>query len=196
MLPLLLPHHHHPPPRPDTRHQLGESDVFIWPSVERSIGIISGCLPTVRALKMHIPESWFKITPSSRKSSSEKSSEPHPLSPLETISKKRTRKTSKRDDLESTNFTNSTQLEDEVEVDERSAITVVAKDGKKDSYSGKKDRDHSGTWRPDKDEMCLTTTTIHRSASMAGAEERSMENLARDGITMTKKFEWNEALRH
>jgi hypothetical protein len=73
-----------------------KSDVFIWSSVEPSVGIISGCLPTMHALAIHVlakfgidtshliarpapkpqqePNSWGNVTP------------------LETISKKRTRK--------------------------------------------------------------------------------------------------------
>jgi hypothetical protein len=170
-----------------------KSDVFIWSSVEPSIGIISGCLPTLRPLMMYILESWFGHKPSTQKSSSNKSSRPYPLNTLETISKKRTRKISKKDELESTNFTNFTQLEDEVEVDANGAVTSLGKDEKKIRVSIRRDHDDSGTWRPDDDEMCLTTTTIHRSASGTGEEDRSTESLDREGITMTTKFEWDEA---
>ncbi|KAF2825712.1 hypothetical protein CC86DRAFT_382720 [Ophiobolus disseminans] len=173
-----------------------KSDVFIWSSVEPSIGIISGCLPTLRPLMMHILESWFKFVPSTRKSASNKSSNPYPLSPLETISKKRTRKISKKDDLQSTNSTNLTELDNVVEVDGHGAVTAAAKNEWKMESGARKDHEHSGMWRPDEDEMCLTTTTIQRSSSGAGLENRSTESLEREGITMTKKFEWDEAPRH
>lgn len=80
-----------------------KSDVFIWSSVEPSIGIISGCLPTLRPLLMHILESFFGYSPSTWRSSGATGS--HGLSPLETISKKRTRKVNKRDILEETQIT-------------------------------------------------------------------------------------------
>ncbi|KAF2024802.1 hypothetical protein EK21DRAFT_77914 [Setomelanomma holmii] len=163
-----------------------KSDVFIWSSVEPSVGIISGCLPTLRPLLKYILETWFKYVPSTNKSTGN-SSRPYPLSPLETISKKRTRKINKKNDLESTNFTmtNFTQLEDDVD-DHRVTITTA-----------RNDRDDSGNWRPDEDEMCLTTTKIHRSESehSANGEHGLVENLERDGITMTTKFEWDENVR-
>lgn len=53
-------------------------------------------------------------------------------------------------------------------------------------------------WRPDNDEVCLTTTTIQRSGSTPGGtsgETHSIDRGGRDGITMTKRFEWDEAMR-
>lgn len=172
-----------------------KSDVFIWSSVEPSIGIISGCLPTLRPLLMYILESCFQFVPSTRKSSSGKGSRTYPMNPLETISKKRTRKISKKDDLESTSFTNFTQLEDEVEDDNKGIVTAVMREDKKTRDSVRRDRDHSGAWRPDEDEMCLTITTIHRGGSLHGGagEGQSLDSVEREGITMTKKFEWDEA---
>jgi hypothetical protein len=171
-----------------------KSDVFIWSSVEPSIGIISGCLPTLRPLLIKILDPWRKLIPSVKKSSSggsSKSSRPYPLNTIETISKKRTRKINKKDELDSLQFT---QLEDEVEV--KANGTVVRESVK---ATGKRDCDNSGNWRPDDDEMCLTTTTVHRSESEAGLtkeENRSLDSLERDGITMTKRFEWDEERHH
>ena len=174
-----------------------KSDVFLWSSVEPSIGIISGCLPVLRPLMMHIMEHWFRFVPVVRKSSTDKSksSRDFTLNPLETISKKRTRKI-KKHDVESTNFTNFTQIEDELEVDAHGAVTQVGKDDKKIRVSVRKDRDETGTWRPDDDEICLTTTTAHRSASEAGVEDRSTEDPDRDRIRITTKFKWDEASQH
>ncbi|KAJ4359435.1 hypothetical protein N0V95_002182 [Ascochyta clinopodiicola] len=169
-----------------------KSDVFLWSSVEPSIGIISGCLPVLRPLMMKILESWFKFAPSTRNSSKQSKSSGFTLSPLETISKKRTRKPRKHD-LESTNMTNFTQIDDEVEVDAHGTVTYIGKEEKKTRVSVRQDHDETGTWRPDDDEICLTTTTVHRSSSGAGVEERSTESLDRDGIRMTTKFEWDEA---
>jgi hypothetical protein len=158
-----------------------KSDVFIWSSVEPSIGIISGCLPTLRP--------WRKLLPSSNKSSSAgtgKNVRPYPLNDLETISKKRTRKISKKDELESLHFT---QLDNEAMFKYDGAVIRAPPRAAM--------RRNPSDWRPDDDEMCLTTTTIHRSQSEAGTGggNRSMDSLDKDGITMTRKFEWDET-RH
>ncbi|KAH7067458.1 hypothetical protein BKA63DRAFT_118165 [Paraphoma chrysanthemicola] len=175
-----------------------KSDVFIWSSVEPSVGIISGCLPTLRPLLKYILEAWFKYIPSTNKSSGT-GSRPYPLGTLETISKKRTRKIKKKDDLESTNFTNTnfTQIEDDVEVDQHGQV-IENKSGQRVVITAaKQDHEDSGKWRPDDDEMCLTTTKIHRSESehSGAGEHRSVDSLERDGITMTTKFEWDESMR-
>ncbi|KAF9698550.1 hypothetical protein EKO04_003923 [Ascochyta lentis] len=171
-----------------------KSDVFLWSSVEPSIGIISGCLPVLRPLMTHILESWFSFVPAIRKSSSDKSSSSRKfsMSPLETISKKRTRKI-KKHDLESTNMTNFTQIDEELEVDAHGAVTCVRNEDKKTRVSIRKECDETGTWRLDDDEMCLTTTTAHRSASREGVEDRSTESLDQDRIRVTTDFKWNKA---
>lgn len=166
-----------------------KSDVFIWSSVEPSIGIISGCLPTLRPLLVHIIHPWRKFIPSSNKSSSTgKGSRPYTL---ETISKKRTRKILKRDELESSQFT---QLEDEVDV--KTDDTAVGTYEKR--LKNPQSHEHSKNWRPDDDEMCLTTTRINRSRDTAEGvtgESKSIHSVDRDGITMTRSFEWDEATR-
>lgn len=152
-----------------------KSDVFIWSSVEPSIGIISGCLPTLRPLMLHILQSWFNFIPSER-SSSGKGSRSISLNPIETIGKKRTRKISKQDTLGGSQFT---ELNDDADTDEE------------------RRGQHSRAWRPDEDEMCLTTTTVHAHSDNRSATEKSTPE-AREGggINVTKEFEWDEATRH
>jgi hypothetical protein len=168
-----------------------KSDVFIWSSVEPSIGIISGCLPTLRPLLIYVLHPWRKLVLSIGKSfSTEQGSNQYQMNPVETISKKRTRKISKRDELESLQFT---QLEDDVKVGEDG--TVVADRGTRP----RPNHEHSGSWRPDDDEICLTTTTIERSGSKTGAtteEDYSTDSVDKDGITMTKRFDWDEGTRY
>lgn len=152
-----------------------KSDVFIWSSVEPSIGIISGCLPTLRPLLLHVMASWFNFIPSER-SSSGKGSRSISLNPIETIGKKRTRKISKRDTLGASQFT---ELNDDVDATE-------------EGHS-----QHSRAWRPDEDEMCLTTTTVHaRNNSRHGLGRTTTDTRDGGGITMTKEFEWDEATRN
>ena len=163
-----------------------KSDVFIWSSVEPSIGIISGCLPTLRPLMIRVLNTFSSHLPSTRKSSSGGGSQPYPLNPIETISKKRTRKISKKDDLEGT-------LVDEVG-------TLASVRGERKSW--KKTRpthEHSKSWRPDEDEMCLTTTTVHGSDKgdiQVGIEDLFPAKNDTRGITMTKEFDWDEAKRN
>lgn len=151
-----------------------KSDVFIWSSVEPSIGIISGCLPTLRPLLLHVLASWFNYIPSER-SSSGKGSRSISLQPIETIGKKRTRKISKQDTLGGSQFT---ELNDDAD---------EAEEGR---------TQHSRAWRPDEDEMCLTTTTVHaRNDSRTGTDRSTPEAGDGGGIVMTKEFEWDEATR-
>ncbi|KAJ4334064.1 hypothetical protein N0V87_007117 [Didymella glomerata] len=152
-----------------------KSDVFIWSSVEPSIGIISGCLPTLRPLMLHVLQSWFNFIPSTR-SSSGKGSRSISINPIETIGKKRTRKISKQDTLGGSQFT---ELNDNVDADEE------------------RRGQHSRAWRPDEDEMCLTTTTVHAHNESRPGTERSVSG-AREvgGINVTKEFEWDEVTTH
>ncbi|KAL5119955.1 hypothetical protein ACEQ8H_002053 [Pleosporales sp. CAS-2024a] len=167
-----------------------KSDVFIWSSVEPSIGIISGCLPTMRPLLLEFLSPWRKLIPPSKKSSSAgsgKSARPYPLNALETISRKRTRKVSNQDELDTLHFT---QLDDESELKE--GVTVT-----RESETAANKRNHTclERWRPDDDDMCLTTTVVQRSDSEAGlkrSDHGSVEEPEREGITMTKRFEWDE----
>ncbi|KAJ4990886.1 hypothetical protein SVAN01_03675 [Stagonosporopsis vannaccii] len=151
-----------------------KSDVFIWSSVEPSIGIISGCLPTLRPLMLHIMQSWFKFVPSER-SSSGKASRSISLNPIETIGKRRMRKMSRQDTLGGSQFTD---LNDDGDMGEE------------------RQRQHSRTWRPDDDEMCCTTTTVRaRSESRVGTGCNTPDERDGNGINVTKEFEWDEATR-
>jgi hypothetical protein len=136
---------------------------------------------------MLILDPWRKFIPSSNKSSSAgKGSHQYPMNPIETISRKRTRKISKRDELDSLQFT---QLEDEVEVKEDGTIV----DGRTQN-----DRIHSRKWRPDDDELHLTTTTIRRAGDGNGGvvrDSKSLDDADRDIITVTRRVEWDET-RH
>ncbi|KAL2017885.1 hypothetical protein VTK56DRAFT_1541 [Thermocarpiscus australiensis] len=82
-----------------------KSDVFIWSSVEPSVGIISGCLPTLRPLMLHVLRTlgFEPATGGGNKGSGPQESG-LTSNPLETISKKRTRKI-RRDILDETQFT-------------------------------------------------------------------------------------------
>jgi len=123
--------------------------------------------------------------PSTRKSSQYTESPAISLDPLETISKKRTRKIAAEDDLERT-------CVDEEESD------PVARSRKKPWSRTKRAPEQTRNWRPDEDEMCLTTTTIHGSdkdGSKAGMEEFLREGREDGGITMTREFEWDEGRR-
>lgn len=150
-----------------------KSDVFIWSSVEPSIGIISGCLPTLRPLLMHILEAVFGYVPASAHASSEGSS------PLETISKKRTRKINKRDVLDETQFT---QLGDDADTD---------------GSAGKdRSRFQSGNRRPAEDEMGLTTVVQGKDSQVSVGMRTDQESLEStrngSGITVSKEFAWGE----
>ena len=151
-----------------------KSDVFIWSSVEPSIGIISGCLPTLRPLLLYIMASWFNFIPSER-SASGKGSRSISLNPIETIGQKRMRKISKQDMLGVSQFT---ELNSDGDAEEEGRTQ------------------HSRAWRPDEDEMCLTTTTVHaRTDSRSGIERSTLETRDGGGISVTKEFGWDEATR-
>lgn len=152
-----------------------KSDVFIWSSVEPSIGIISGCLPTLRPLMLHILQSCFNYIPSTRASSG-KGSHSISINPIETIGKKRTRKMSKQDTLGGSQFT---ELDDIVDADAE--------------WRGQ----HSRAWRPDEDEMCLTTTTVHApNESRPGTERSTSGSKKEGGINVTTEFDWDEVTTH
>ncbi|CAO2655321.1 Nn.00g103850.m01.CDS01 [Neocucurbitaria sp. VM-36] len=162
-----------------------KSDVFIWSSVEPSIGIISGCLPTLRPLLVRVLDTCSSHIPSTRKSSVKNDSQPYPLNPIDTISKKRTRKITKNDDLERT-LVDGTDTK------------VGARGERKSWVKAKHNHEHSKSWRPDEDEMCLTTTTVHGSDkgdSQVVIEDLFAGRSDAGGITMTKEFDWDEAKR-
>ncbi|KAL6709108.1 hypothetical protein ACN47E_001924 [Coniothyrium glycines] len=161
-----------------------KSDVFIWSSVEPSIGIISGCLPTLRPLLMRISSVVTSHIPSTRRKSSPHDTESNtqPMTPLETISKKSTRKISRRDDLAESTMDGT--------------VDTLIESKRKSWNKLKGDQEHSKNWRPDEDEMCLTTTTVHGSDkddAATGVEDFFKGEPA--GITMTREFDWDEGRR-
>jgi hypothetical protein len=121
---------------------------------------------------LHILQSWFNYIPSEH-SSSGKRSRSVTLDPIETIGKKRTRKISKNDTLGGSQFTDPNE---DVEVNEER-------------------REHSGAWRPDEDEMCLTTTTVRARSDNRLETERISPDEDGGGINVTKEFEWGEVVR-
>ncbi|KAF1949657.1 hypothetical protein CC80DRAFT_510359 [Byssothecium circinans] len=74
------------------------SEVFIWSSVEPSVGIISGCLPTLRPLLTHILEKTGYKSGGSGSGRAGSEGGRH----VETISKKRTRKIETREVFDET----------------------------------------------------------------------------------------------
>ena len=86
------------------------------------------------------------------------------------------RKISKQDTLGGSQFT---ELNDNVDADEE------------------RRGQHSRAWRPDEDEMCLTTTTVQTHNESRPGTERSASG-AREGggINVTKEFDWDEVTTH
>ncbi|KAH8624623.1 hypothetical protein IG631_20088 [Alternaria alternata] len=160
-----------------------KSDVFIWSSVEPSVGIISGCLPTLRPLLLQVTDVLSRSLPSTLKGSQHIQSPAHSLDPLETISKKRTRKIKVNDTLEGTTVTQT-----EIRTDRKSWMR------------SNKDHEPWGRSRLDEDEIGLTTTHVHGECPNAGrkasSEVRISESPPNDrrerGITLTTEFEWDE----
>ncbi|RYN79723.1 hypothetical protein AA0117_g3550 [Alternaria alternata] len=160
-----------------------KSDVFIWSSVEPSVGIISGCLPTLRPLLLQVTDVLSRSLPSTLKGSHHIESPAHSLDPLETISKKRTRKIKVNDTLEGTTVTQT-----EIRTDRKSWMR------------SNKDHEPWGRSRLDEDEIGLTTTHVHGECPNAGrkasSEVRISESPPNDrrerGITLTREFEWDE----
>ncbi|CAJ2504739.1 Uu.00g121330.m01.CDS01 [Anthostomella pinea] len=152
-----------------------KSGVFIWSSVEPSVGIISGCLPTLHPLLLHMLDK-FGYDPTSQKSSENNNS--HTLNPLETISKKSTRKLWKRDILVETQFSH---LGDENEAEQGTHFD--------------RSKRQTQAWRPDEDEMSLTTTTIEaRDRQRHNNHDGSSLGSIHEGkIVMTKEFEWGDS---
>ncbi|KAI4650296.1 uncharacterized protein J4E79_009565 [Alternaria viburni] len=145
-----------------------KSDVFIWSSVEPSIGIISGCLPTLRPLMMKVINALSTRLPSSFKSSQHSESSGPSLNPLETISKKRTRKINLKDTLGDTinNDTRSQWGKSRLDEDEM-CLTTTTVHG-----------ECPGT------ALCKEGSVTTSELSQSMRRER--------GITMTKEFAWDE----
>ena len=163
-----------------------KSDVFIWSSVEPSVGIISGCLPTLRAPLMHFLRTVFGYEDPF--GSSGGSHQPaHQLPEIETISKKKSRKPVK-DILEETQKSQITQ-------------TTLVGDEKDDPILEQRpsfsrfgsNRNEKVVLRPDEDEVCLTTVIEGKdNQSNNQAEEKSLSESG-EGIKVHKDFTWWES---
>lgn len=178
-----------------------KSDVFIWSSVEPSIGIISGCLPTLRPVMMRVLDAVFGYVPSSLSGSGGRSggvssrSRSMRLQTLETISKKRTRPMRRGD-----------EILDSVMDNESDEYKQNTEDGSPGGGSRVRPVYHkrssqSGAWRPDEDEMCLTTTVIQGkdSNSIGGDSAERGDSREQTGdigqVVVTKEFAWGEGPR-
>ena len=160
-----------------------KSDVFIWSSVEPSVGIISGCLPTLRPLLLQVTDALSRSLPSTLKGSHHTESPGQSLDPLETISKKRTRKIKVSDTLDGTTVT-QTEIRTE----------------RKSWMRSRNDHEPWGRSRLDEDEIGLTTTHVHGECPNAGRKESSDIRISESpptdrrerGITLTTEFGWDE----
>ncbi|KAF2016342.1 hypothetical protein BU24DRAFT_441549 [Aaosphaeria arxii CBS 175.79] len=167
-----------------------KSDVFIWSSVEPSIGIISGCLPTLRPLLMFILRKYFGHVPAPRKRLS-RGDGSQPLDTLETISKKSTRKPSRMNDLEETRMgdEDDDNNQNEGQEDDHSATGRLTTNGQ---------HTQEGSLRPDRHEMCFTTTVIEGTESKTHSRHGGDSPASREepsGITVSKEFNWGEGTR-
>lgn len=178
-----------------------KSDVFIWSSVEPSIGIISGCLPTLRPVMMRVLEFVFGYVPSSFSGSGGRSggrsggkgTRSTRLVTLETISKKRSRPVRRGDEILDSVMDN--------ESDEYKQDTEDGSSGGRVRTVYHKRSSQSGAWRPDEDEMCLTTTVIQGkdNGSIGGDSAERGDSRERSGdigqVVVTKEFAWGEGPR-
>jgi hypothetical protein len=177
-----------------------KSDVFIWSSVEPSIGIISGCLPTLRPLMMHTLKRVFGYVPrsvgsggSSRDKRSKSSKGSHKIMTLETISQKRTRKIRRDEEVLDSHIG-----DDELDSDEQVGGGSMVQ---KTVFFRNKRGSQSGAWRPDEDEMCLTTTVIQGKEQRSSDESNDLRTDGNSGgsgigqVVVTREFAWGEGQR-
>lgn len=151
-----------------------KSNVFIWSSVEPSVGIISGCLPTLRPLLTWVLHKWFGYAPRVESA--------HGVSPIETISKKRTRTRPRRTDneLEETQFENDDNM-----LQSKSRHRVLSRFGS----------ENGGKARPGDDEVCLTTIVASKgnsNGSLKTNETSEQDTTQPAGIVVKKQFGWDE----
>ncbi|KAH8674125.1 hypothetical protein BX600DRAFT_509319 [Xylariales sp. PMI_506] len=162
-----------------------KSDVFIWSSVEPSVAIISGSLPTMQSLAIHVLAKLGVDTsrfisgrpPRAAPRQQQQDDRGDSVNPLETISKKRTRTIKSKwgmSILESTQFS---RLEGE----------------ENHNYPISPGRDLPQTWRVD-DEAGLTSTAAYSHGQPGAASTTSASITSSDGGIMVKKeFQINDA---
>lgn len=118
------------------------------------------------------------------------------LNTIETISKKRTRKVRRTD---------PNALDTALEEDEAVESQEEPANPQHKGLFRNKRGSQSGAWRPDEDEMCLTTTVIQGKGINGGrkVDEESLEDGAGDEggghrmsnmgqVVVTKEFAWDE----
>jgi len=143
---------------------------------------------------MHVLNGVFGMKDSSAKYSGGSPGASQKLHTIETISKKRTRKITKRDPWGETQFTNLEEDDDDKKDEiEMSPRIVHAKPQLKHRFS-KENGQQSGTWKPDEDEdeMCLTTTTIRGKEGRKVDEERLESGMGMEAISGQREFAWGE----
>jgi hypothetical protein len=167
-----------------------KSDVFIWSTVEPSVGIISGCLPALRPLLMRIM-STCGYTPSEHTASHSKGKESAEESALETISKKRTRKPGEV--MGDTQFLES--------IDEEMGEGGDGEDGNGDGDGEMQDvelgdapgdENHSRHWRLDDHNVSRTTMVQGQSGEGTADDGGAVPSRKSNSIRMTREFEWDE----
>jgi hypothetical protein len=132
---------------------------------------------------LQITDALSRSLPSTLKGSHHIESPAQSLDPLETISKKRTRKIKVNDTLDGTTVT-QTEIRTE----------------RKSWMRSRNDHEPWGRSRLDEDEIGLTTTHVHGECPNAGGKESSDVRLSESppsdrrerGITLTREFEWDE----
>jgi hypothetical protein len=180
-----------------------KSDVFIWSTVEPSVGIISGCLPTLRPL-LYRMLSACGYTPSEHAASHGKPASQEP-SALETISKKRTRRVGEGAGAGA----GDTQFLESIDEGDWDAGEEEGGEGRDGSRYGDVDvelggahaadvevpirasDDHSRHWRLD-DSKCSRTTVVQGPGGEPAGDEGSVApSMKANSIVLTTQFEWD-----
>ena len=173
-----------------------KSDLFLWSSLEPSIGVISGCLPTLRPLLLHILDRVYGYVPSNNNCPFPDSGADDKHNPIETISKKRSRKINKQDILDTTQSSYiRSEEEDEAIRREATRFWIMNKTNQR---LNKNKADQPEIWRLDDEELALTTIVIEGKAGQAGcrSNEETMDHTVEDGrgIHVKTEFDWGEGV--
>lgn len=141
---------------------------------------------------MFAPKAWLKTTPPSLDSGAGRKLISHAATtqPIKTTT--HTRHMLKKEIRQWRETTSSTQHKSaSVQGKSVDAKFLTKQRNNLELHVGK-DNEHSRTWRPDRDEMCSTTTTIRRGSDGMVAVGHLATDTVGKGITITRKFEWNE----
>jgi hypothetical protein len=157
------------------------ADTTTWSLVEPSVGIISGCLPTLRPLWMHFLRKGFGIKELRAKCTRRNISTSQELNTMETISKERTREVKNRNPLDESQLTYLRQEDDNDRKDETEmGLRKMDMKPQLQNWCDKGNEEESWTWRADEDDMCLTTTTA-QGKQHRKADEESLESGMEEG---------------